>query len=121
MEQSIADEILHSVGFELEKAAQSPTFPAIFDALLAELMDGAPQNATVTVPVSFAARARAWLDSHGLAGVTVAESAAMRDGCSMHDAAHTYRITNSLSSRLSKLQNESRRVCLDALFGQRAK
>jgi len=118
MEQSIADEILRSVGVELDKAAQSPKFPAIFDALLAELMAGAPNDATVTVPVSFGDRAKAWLQQHGLSGVTVVESAAMRDGCSMQDAAHTYRVTNSLSSRLGKLQNEARKVCLRALFGE---
>lgn len=121
MEQSIADEILRSVGFELDKAAQSPKFPAIFDALLDELLSIAPKDALVTVPVSFADRAKARLQQHGLGGVTVVESAAMRDGCAMQDAARTYRITNSLSSRLSKLQNESRKVCLNALFGQGAK
>lgn len=117
MEQSIADEILRSVGFELEKAAQSPKFPAIFDALLAELMEDAPKDAIVTVPMSFGERAKSWLQQKGLPNVTVNESPAMRDGCAMQDAAHTYRVTNSLSSRLSKLQNESRKVCLRALFG----
>ncbi|NUM53685.1 MAG: hypothetical protein HUU46_08580 [Candidatus Hydrogenedentes bacterium] len=121
MEQSIADEILRSVSFELEKAAQSPKFPAIFDALLDELAADAPKDAIVTVPVSFADRAKARLQQRGLASITVVESAAMRDGCAMQDAAHTYRVTNSLSSRLSKLQNESRKVCLHALFGEGAK
>jgi vacuolar-type H+-ATPase subunit E/Vma4 len=117
MEQSIADEILRSVSFELEKAALSPKFPAIFDALLAELMADAPKDALVTVPVSFGERAKAWLQQHGYPDVTVQESPAMRDGCAMQDAAHTYRVTNSLSSRLSKLQNEARKVCLRSLFG----
>jgi vacuolar-type H+-ATPase subunit E/Vma4 len=117
MEQSIADEILRSVGFELEKAAQSPKFSAIFDALLAELMADAPKDALVTAPVFFGDRTKAWLQQHGLAGVTVQESAAMRDGCAMQDAARTYRVTNSLTSRLSKLQNEARKACLNALFG----
>lgn len=120
MEQSIADEILRSVGFELEKAAQSPKFPAIFDALLAELMADAPKDAIVTVPVSFGERAKGWLQQNGFPNVTISESPAMRDGCAMQDAAHTCRVTNSLSSRLSKLQNESRKVCLRALFGERA-
>ncbi|MCC6156315.1 MAG: hypothetical protein IT367_21290 [Candidatus Hydrogenedentes bacterium] len=121
MEQSIADEILRSVGFELEKAAQSPKFPAIFDALLAELMADAPKDAIVTVPAGFADRAKTWLNSNGFAGVTLQESSAMHDGCAMQDKSHTYRVTNSLSSRLSKLQNEARKVCLNALFGQGAK
>lgn len=120
MEQSIADEVLRSVSFELEKAAQSPKFPAIFDALLAELMTDAPKDALVTVPVSFGERAKTWLQQHGYPDVTVQESPSMRDGCSMQDAAHTYRVTNSLSSRLSKLQNEARKVCLRALFGEGA-
>jgi vacuolar-type H+-ATPase subunit E/Vma4 len=117
MEQSIADEILRSVGVELEKAAQSPKFTAIFDALLAELMADAPKDALVTVPVSFGDRTKSWLQQHGLGGVTVQESAEIRDGCSMQDAARTYRVTNALSSRLNKLQNEARKVCLNALFG----
>ncbi len=117
IEQSIADEILRSVGFELDKVAQLPKFAAIFDALLAELMADAPKDALVTVPVSFGDRTTAWLHQRGLAGVTARESAAMRDGCAMQDAARTYRVTNSLSSRLSKLQNEARKACLNALFG----
>jgi len=117
MEQSVADEILRSVGVELQNIAKSPKFPEIFDALLTEIMAGAPKEALVKVPLSYGDRARAWLKQHGHGGVTVEESAAMIDGCAMQDAARTYRVTNSLSSRLSKLQNEARKVCLDALFG----
>lgn len=120
MEQAIADEILHQVSAELEKAAQSPDFPEIFIALLAEVMAEAPKDALVTVPTGYGERARAWLREHGYGEVTVQESPAMRDGCAMQDKAHTYRITNTLSSRLSKLQNEARKVCLEALFGGKA-
>ncbi|HRI88115.1 MAG TPA: V-type ATP synthase subunit E [Candidatus Hydrogenedentes bacterium] len=118
IEQSISDEILKMVGSELEKVATSPKFPEIFDSLLAEVMTIAPKDAIVTVPSAFADRARAWMQQHGHGGVTVQESSALRDGCAMQDVARTYRVTNTLSSRLNKIENDARKVCLETLFGK---
>ena len=77
-----------------------------------------PKDAVVIVPVSFGDRAKAWLQNNGHGGATVQESTALRDGCAMQDAGRSYRVTTTLSSRLSKLQNEARKVCLDTLFGK---
>jgi len=121
MQQAVADEILHSVDAELDRIAAGPEFPAILEALLRELMTVAPERAEVLAPPAHVERSRQWLASHGHAGVPVVPNAALLDGVAIQDAERTFRVTNSLSSRFHKLENEARKICLRLLFGEGTK
>jgi vacuolar-type H+-ATPase subunit E/Vma4 len=120
MQQAVADEILHSVDAELDRIAEGPEFPGILDALLRELMATAPENAEVLAPPAHVERCRQWLAANGHAGVPVVPHAALHDGVAIQDAQRTFRVTNSLSSRFHKLENEARKICLRLLFGKGA-
>jgi V/A-type H+-transporting ATPase subunit E len=118
MEQAVADEVLQSVRSELEGIAARPDFGTILDALLAELAPVAPPDGLVLAPTGFGDRCRAWLRQNGHSGVAVEESGSLRDGVAVQDRGKTFRITNTLSSRFNKLENEARKACIHALFGQ---
>lgn len=118
MQQAVADEILHSVDAELDRIAAGPDFPAILDALLREIMTVAPNDAEVLAPPAHVERCRQWLANNGHARVVVVPYAPLQDGVAIQDAQRTFRITNSLSSRFHKLENEARKICLRLLFGE---
>lgn len=118
MEQAVADEVLQLVRTELEEMANRPGFEKILDALLAELVRAAPQEGIVLAPQGFGEHCRAWLRQNGHAGLLVEESTSLRDGVAVQDPGRTFRITNTLSSRFNKLENQARKVCIHALFGQ---
>ena len=117
MRQKVSDEVLHSVETELARMAASPEFPAILEDLLAEVMKVAPESAEIIAPVAHAQRCRQWLAAHGYGHVNVLESTSLEDGVSVQDAQRSIRITNSLSSRFRKLEDQARKVCLQTLFG----
>lgn len=117
MQQEVANEVLGQVEGQLKGLAQSPRFPEILDALLAEVMANAPRDAVVLAPAAHEQRCREWLQRHGFTAVTVQASRFLVDGIAMQDAERTYRVTNTLSSRFQKLKNEARKVCLTTLFG----
>lgn len=117
MRQRVSDEVLHSVEGELERIAASREFPAILEALLAEVMTVAPEKAEVIAPAAHAQACRQWLAAHGYGHIPVLESATLKDGVSVQDAQRSSRITNSLSSRFHKLEDRARKVCLQTLFG----
>lgn len=117
MRQRVSDEVLHSVEGELERIAASQEFPAILEALLAEIMTVAPEKAEVIAPAAHAQACRQWLAAHGFGHIPVLESVSLTDGVSVQDAQRSSRITNSLSSRFHKLEDRARKVCLQTLFG----
>jgi vacuolar-type H+-ATPase subunit E/Vma4 len=120
LQQAVADEVLRAVGAELERIAEGPEFPGILDALLREVMAAAPAQAEVLAPPAHVERCREWLATNGLAGVPVIPTGELRDGVAVQDVNRTFRITNSLSSRFKKLENNARKVCLRLLFGEGA-
>jgi vacuolar-type H+-ATPase subunit E/Vma4 len=120
MQQEVANEVLGQVEGELKGLAQSPRFPEILDALLAEIMANAPKDAVVLAPVAHEQRCREWIRSHGYSDVSVQASPYLVDGVAMQDAQRTYRVTNTLSSRFQKVKNDARKVCMRTLFGAEA-
>lgn len=120
MKQAVADEILNSVAAALARVAEGPEFPGILEVLLSEIMTVAPPQAEVLAPPAHIERCRQWLASNGHAGTPVVPNDALRDGVAVQDTQRSFRITNSLSSRFGKLENEAREVCLRLLFGEGA-
>ncbi|MFA6240684.1 MAG: ATP synthase F0 subunit B [Candidatus Hydrogenedentales bacterium] len=117
MEHAVANEVLVSVGVELHRLAMGERFPGILEGLLAELVEYSPKNGTILAPPAHAELCRAWLQKQAVTGLTVQPDPDLVDGIAFQDAERTYRVTNSLSARFAKVQNEARRICLDTLFG----
>ncbi|MBI1320097.1 MAG: hypothetical protein GC168_14295 [Candidatus Hydrogenedens sp.] len=117
---TVTDELLAQVKDALKQHVRSDQFPATLDALLAELMAGAPSNGVVLVPPAHEAHCRAWLDNNGHGGMTVRASAEVADGVAVEDEAHTFRVTNTLTTRFTRLEGGLRKHCIQELFGQGA-
>ncbi|MBX7256278.1 MAG: hypothetical protein K1Y02_07935 [Candidatus Hydrogenedentes bacterium] len=119
MEHAVADEVLVSAGVELERLAKSERFPGILEGMLAELVAYAPKTGIILAPSAHVEVCQAWIQKQGLSGLSVQPDPYLADGVAYQDAEHTYRITNSLSARFAKVQNEARRICLETLFGEK--
>ena len=117
MEHAVADEVLVSAGVELGRLAKSERFPGILEGMLAELVAHSPKTGVIVSPPAHMAVCEAWLQKQGMTGYTVQGDSSLVDGVAYQDAQHTYRITNSLSARFAKVQNDARRICLETLFG----
>jgi vacuolar-type H+-ATPase subunit E/Vma4 len=119
MEHAVADEVLTSAGVELGRLAQSERFPGILESMLAELVAYAPKEGVILTSPAHVGVCSAWLQRQGVAGLTAQADPDLHDGVAYQDLQHTYRITNSLSARFAKVQNEARRICLETLFGSK--
>jgi len=117
---TVTDELLAQVKDELKRHVRSADFPSTLDALLAELLADAPANGIVLVPAAHEAHCRAWLENNGRGGMTVRPSAEVTDGVAVEDEAHTFRVTNTLSTRFDRLEGGLRKYCIQELFGQGA-
>ena len=118
VQQSVSKEVLRQAADELASVAASQQFSRILEVLLAQLMVEAPDDAIVTVPAQHLTACQAWLKSHGHERKTVEGSESLTDGVSIRDRNHTYRMTNSLSSRMALLDREIRKRCHVRLFGE---
>jgi vacuolar-type H+-ATPase subunit E/Vma4 len=124
---TIADELLISVRSALREAARSDAFPEYLKALLQELFEetktrlreeGAEEDLTrltVLSPPGQEERCKEWLKEHGYGNLTVEVATDLEDGVAVQDAQPTFRITNTLSARLTKREDDMRRLCLDNL------
>ena len=52
--------------------------------------------------------------------MTVEPSAQVSDGVAVEDEAHTFRVTNTLTTRFERLESSLRRYCIQELFGEGA-
>ncbi|MBI5093841.1 MAG: V-type ATP synthase subunit E [Candidatus Hydrogenedentes bacterium] len=116
MENDVVEEILAGVRQSLEQLAKSPEFGPVVEALLAEVMADADPGVVALAPPAHVELCRRWLQSHGHAGVTVEASQEVWDGVAIQDNRKSYRVTNTLSSRCTKLEGEARRHCMTTLF-----
>jgi len=116
MENDVVEEILAGVRGALADLANSAQFGPVVEALLAEVMDGAESGVVVLAPPKYVELCRTWLKSHGRAEVPVEPSQDVWDGVAIQDPRKSYRVTNTLSSRASKLEGEARRHCMTTLF-----
>ena len=113
---SITNEVLESVAAELTAIAAGPTFPAILDALLAELMAEAPSDVVVLAPPAHVDHCRRWLESNGRPGLPVEPLASLKDGVAVQDPGKKFRFTNTLTARFNKHEGELRKLSLSRLF-----
>ena len=124
---SIADEVLAMVRTTLREAAQGSDFPGYLEALLAELFvevklrleeEGAAadlSNLTVLSPPAHVSLCQQWLSTQGHGALQVLAVPELEDGVAVQDARPTFRITNTLSARLTKREGDMRRLCLSSL------
>lgn len=113
---SITNEVLGDVAAELAAIAAGPTFPAILDALLAELMAEAPADVVVLAPPAHVNHCQNWLESHGYPGLKVEGLASLKDGVAVQDPGKRFRYTNTLTARFNKHEGELRKLSLNRLF-----
>lgn len=117
MKKSAVNAVLAEVERIIGDTVNSPEFPGILDALLAELMTAASGDCVVLAPEAHVDHVRQWLSANGHGDLPVEVSAAVRDGVALQDHARTYRVSNTLSGRYARVEQETRRVCMTGLFG----
>ncbi|MEA3365949.1 MAG: V-type ATP synthase subunit E [Candidatus Hydrogenedentes bacterium] len=117
MRERVADLILDTVHEELRRIAQGPKFPEVLRLLLAEIMEEAPDDAILLAPPEHVSRCRQWLDVHGMTHIAVEPDKRLWDGVEVIDAARSFRLTNTLTSRFEKSRASARKAALRRLFG----
>ncbi len=117
VEDQVAEDALAKVRQELKAVAESPRFPGILEGLLHELLQDAPPDVKVIAPEAHAGHVQDWLTENGYTGIEVEGAAWLVDGAALEDPKRSYRITNTLTGRFEKLQNQARRLCMKRLFG----
>jgi vacuolar-type H+-ATPase subunit E/Vma4 len=120
LHKSVKDDVLANAAAELQRIAESTEFGDIVEKLLAEAVTATDGAFVVLAPLSQVSRCESWLKANGHSGVTVHAEAGLTDGIAVQDPAQTYRITNTLSSRLRLLDSEARKHCMSRLFGRDA-
>ena len=109
--------VMDKVNAEIRAIVSSDRFPAVLDALIGSLKDEIREGLVVLSPESHVDHIRGWLSSNGLEGVSVEGSSELWDGVAVQDAERTYRISNTLTGRFGRVEQEARRVCMLSLFG----
>jgi vacuolar-type H+-ATPase subunit E/Vma4 len=113
---TITNEVLASVEEALAECAASAEFPAILDALLAELMADSPSDVVVLAPEAHVDHCKRWLESHGHADLSVEALSGLADGVAIQDPARKFRFTNTLSARFRLQEGTLRKEALGRLF-----
>ncbi|MCF6285231.1 MAG: hypothetical protein L3K26_08575 [Candidatus Hydrogenedentes bacterium] len=113
---TITNEVLASVEEALAERAASAEFPAILDALLAELMGDSPSDVVVLAPEAHVDHCKRWLESHGYADLLVEALPGLTDGVAIQDPGRKFRFTNTLSARFRLQEGALRKQALSRLF-----
>ncbi len=119
MRNDIVEAVMAEVRSEVQRTVASDAFPSILDALLETLMTAAGEGNgyVILAPESHVDHVKQWLSGNGDVGVPVEASTAVWDGVAMQDPLRTYRISNTLSGRYTRMEQEARRHCMVSLFG----
>lgn len=118
MVQNLAvEEVLEEVRSRIREVVESDKFGGVLEALLAEVMEIAPEGILVLAPEGHVDKVKSWLQANGNGAVNVEASATMWDGVAVQDPKKTFRISNTLTGRFSRVQDKSRSVCMTTLFG----
>lgn len=113
---TITDEIMTRARAELQRIQSTPELPGIIDALLEELLRDAPKEGIVVLAhPQQTERVREWLKQHGY-DLPVEPLASLKDGVAIQDAEKSYRVTNTLSARLARLESDLRKGVIHDLF-----
>jgi vacuolar-type H+-ATPase subunit E/Vma4 len=113
---TITNEVLAAVSSELATRSTSAEFPAILDALLAELMADSPSDVVVLAPEAHVEHCKRWLESHGHADLSVEPLSGLADGVAIQDRDRKFRYTNTLSARFRLQEGALRKHALNRLF-----
>lgn len=109
--------VLDKVSEENRRIVASDEFPAALDVLLSELMAVAPADVVALAPPDHCGHVREWLANNGHESVSVKGASSMWDGVAVQDRDRTFRISNTLSGRFSRVEQQARRICMMSLFG----
>lgn len=115
------NEVLDQARGEIRSLVDGPDFPGVLDMLLSEVMAVAPAGTTVLAPEKHLDHVRGWLTKNGSSDVPVEASASMWDGVAVQDSGRTFRISNTLSGRFSRVVDNARRLCMTSLFSEGGK
>ena len=113
---TITNEVLAAVEVALAERASGPDFPAILDALLAELMADSPSNIVVLAPPAHVDHCKQWLENNGHGDLSVEALNGLTDGVAIQDPARKFRYTNTLSARFRLQEGALRKQALNQLF-----
>lgn len=116
MEEALVESVFARAGSDLAALAASPGFASTLQALLAEAMSVVKGTVRVFTASAHVAACESWLKAHGYADTSVAVDSSLSDGVAVEDARRSFRVTNTLTSRLTKLENAARGRCLGVLF-----
>lgn len=109
--------VMQKVQAEIKAIVSGGDFPQVLDALLNSLNDEITQHVVVVGPEAHVDHIKGWLSNHGHENVTVEGSPEMWDGVAVQDAKRTYRISNTLTGRYGRVEQEARRLCMVKMFG----
>ena len=112
--------VLDRVDEEIRQTVSGDGFPAILDALLSELIAEAPADVIALAPPDHVDRIRDWLSKNGHGSVPVESTPSMWDGLAVQDRDRTFRFSNTLRGRFSRVEQEARKLCMTSLFGLQA-
>lgn len=116
MEEALVEAVFERAGEDLAKLAASPAFASTLQALLAEAMNVVKGSVRVLVAPVHVATCESWLRANGHADTVVMPDSSLLDGIAIEDARRSFRVTNTLTNRLAKLENAARGRCISVLF-----
>jgi vacuolar-type H+-ATPase subunit E/Vma4 len=109
--------VMEKVQAEVRALVDGSGFTGVLDALLTSLKDEIKEGVVVVGPEKHVDHVKSWLANNGHSSVAVEGSAEMWDGVAVQDPARTYRVSNTLSGRYSRVEQEARRLCMVKMFG----
>lgn len=112
--------VMQKVAQEIQAIVDSKEFPSVLDSLMDTLAPEITGEVVVLGPEGHVDQIKTWLSSNGHDGIGVEASSELWDGVALQDPARTYRISNTLTGRYSRVEQEARRVCMVNLFGGNA-
>ena len=118
VKNAATQEVLRQVDGDIRSTVEGPEFEAVLDALLEELMavEEGGDDFKVLAPEAHVDRVRNWLANNGHDGVPIETSPELWDGVALQDTNRTFRISNALTGRYSRVLEEARKICMTTLF-----
>lgn len=116
MKSEAVEAVVQKVHEEIGAVVDGAHFEKVLDDLLVELMAVAEGDVVVLAPEAHTDHVRGWLEEHGRSGLTVEAFATLRDGVALQDPPRTYRVSNALGTRFSRVEQRARNMCMTSLF-----
>ena len=119
MKNDAVEAVLAEVTAGIKRIVSGPEFPGVIESLLTELMAavGNAKDVQVLGPVAQLDLIKKWLGDHGHGGVKVEGSPEFWDGVAVQNPERTWRISNTLTGRFARTDQDVRKHCMTTLFG----